>query len=115
MNTIDPTLLEYCYHSILELGMENLQRATLPELHDYLRIEIEHLHNIPSYLHSDNLLRHAYYYCSERPLYLERVVETSMSNVGFIIARYTPHWDTLRELLTPFAETINQQDYSEKL
>lgn len=55
MATIDPLILTEAYHGILELGLENLQRASLPDLHEYLRIEIDHLHNIPSYMHSDNL------------------------------------------------------------
>ena len=107
MRTIDPALLHDDYHSILHRGLANLQNAGLPELHDYLRIEIDHLHNLPSYMRSDNVFRHAYYYCEERTFYLERVVAVPVIDVDMIISLYTPHWDAIRASLMPYADVIN--------
>ena len=115
MATIAPQVLCEAYHGILELGLENLQRTSLPEFHAYLRIEIDHLHNIPLYMHSDNLFRHAYYYCTERPFYLERVATYSTTDVGRMLAKYELHWKSLRIQLIPFAEVINTKQYTEKL
>ncbi len=115
MEKITPNLLRDAYHSILELGLENLQRCGSPDLNGYLRIEIDHLHNIPSYMHCENLFRHAYYYCSERPFYLERVVAIPGISVDFMLSRYAPHWDAIRNALAPYSDVINDRHYPERL
>lgn len=107
--TIDPELLRETYRAILELGMENLQRYRIPERIDYLAAEIDHLHNLPRTMRQESVLVHSYYYCATRPLYLERMARIEVIDTEFIIKRYQPHWQKLREGLLPFAEVINSK------
>jgi hypothetical protein len=115
MTQIDPSLLYDAYHNILQLGLENLRRFSIPERFDYLNIEIDHLHNIPSYMRDDNVFRHAYYFCSERPFYSSRLLKFTEFNTSWIISQYSKYWDALRVGLMPFADVINSHDYLERL
>ena len=111
----DPSQTADAYRAILQLGLEYLQRAALPELHPYLRIEIDHLHNIPKYISDASLVGHGYYYCNERPFYLESVADTPIIDVDFMLSRYQPHWDALRDALAPYAGAINSLNWNTKL
>ena len=113
--TIDPYVLRDAYHAILELGMENLQRYRSPERFDYLAIEIEHLHNLPHYMHETNVLVHAYYYCATRPFYIERLAPMQIIEAQSLIRRYEPFWHILREGLLPYSQEIKQHQYTEPL
>ncbi len=112
---IAPSVLSGAYHRILELGMENLQRFRLPERFDYLAIEIDHLHNLPHYMRESNVYVHAYYYCTTRPFFIERLESITVIDTDFLIRQYEPYWQLLREGLTPFANTINMKGYTEQL
>lgn len=113
--TIDPSVLRDAYHAILELGMENLQRYRLPERFDYLAIEIDHLHNLPHYMHETNVFVHAYYYCTTRPFYIERLAPIQIIETQSLIRRYEPYWQVLRAGLAPYASEINKHQYTENL
>jgi hypothetical protein len=113
--TIDPKVLQDAYHAILELGMENLQRYRLPERFDYLAIEIDHLHNLPHYMHETNVFVHAYYYCTTRPFYIERLATIQIIETQSLIRRYEPYWQVLREGLIPYASEINKHRHIEPL
>lgn len=111
--SIDPARLRDSYHSILQLGMENLQRFRLPERFDYLAIEIDHLHNLPAYMNQDSLWTHAYYYCTTRPFYLERLAKIPVIETEYLIGDYEPYWRKIEAELAPFAALINERHYSE--
>jgi hypothetical protein len=107
----DSSLTAEIYRAILLLGLENLQRYRTAERFDYLEIEIDHLHNIPKYMADATLIGHGYYFCNERPYYLERIVDIPVINADFLIAQYQPHWDALRAALRPHADAINALDW----
>jgi hypothetical protein len=107
----DPSLTAEIYRAILLLGLENLQRYRTAERFDYLEIEIDHLHNIPKYMADDTLIGHGYYFCTERPYYLERVADIPVINTGSLIAQYQPHWDALHAALMPYADAINAMNW----
>jgi hypothetical protein len=113
--TIDPSILRDAYLAILELGMENLQRFRIPDRFDYLAVEIDHLHNLPHYMREDNVYVHAYYFCTTRPFYIERVASVPVIDADALVNRYTPHWNALRNGLLPFAAAVNAKQYTEKL
>ncbi len=113
--TIDPNVLRDAYHGILELGMENLQRYRLPERFEYLAIEIDHLHNLPHYMHETNVFVHAYYYCTTRPFYIERLAPIQIIETQGLIRRYEPllagvaRWSysiRIRDQQHQYAETL---------
>jgi len=113
--SIDPSVLRDAYHAILELGMENLQRFRLPDRFEYLAIEIDHLHNLPHYMRETNVFVHAYYYCTTRPFYIERIVPIPVIETQNLIRRYEPHWMILLDGLLPYAAEINSHQYTERL
>lgn len=113
--TIDPARLRESYHAILQLGMENLQRFSLPERFGYLAIEIDHLHNLPAYMNQDSLLSHAYYYCTTRPFYLERLAKIPVIETEYLIQDYEPYWRKLEAELAPYAGLINERHYTEQI
>jgi hypothetical protein len=113
--TIDPSELRDAYHAILELGMENLQRFRVPERFEYLSIEIDHLHNLPHYMREANVFVHAYYFCTTRPFYIERLAPISAIETQTLTRRYEPYWQALREGLMPYADEINAHQYTERL
>lgn len=113
--TIRPDVLRDAYHAILAIGMESLQHYRVPERFEYLAIEIDHLHNLPHYMHEENVYAHAYYYCTTRPFYVERLARLEKIDTKFLISRYSPHWDALRVGLMPFANEINAKHYTERL
>ena len=115
MDEFDPILTADIYRSILQLGMENLQRYRVVESFDYLAIEIDHLHNIPKYIVADSLISHGYYYCGERDFYIQRLADIHVIDTDFLIRMYQPHWNALRDALLPHADAINSRDWPTKL
>ncbi len=113
--TIHPETLCDAYRAILEIGMENLQRYRVPQRFEYLAIEIDHLHNLPHYMREKNVYVHAYYYCTTRPIYVERLDSIGEIDTKFLVSQYTPHWDAIRVELVPFTNVINAKQYSERL
>lgn len=107
---IDPTLLHSAYMSIMRLGLENLRRYSLPENYRYLEVEIDHLHNIPSYCQELNVHRHAYYLFSERSLYLERLPDVARFDFEYIVREYQEHWDQLGQQLAPFKDKLLEHE-----
>ena len=113
--TIDPALTRDAYHAILEIGMENLQRFRVRTLFDYLAIEIDHLHNLPHYMREENVYIHAYYLCTTKPFYIERIVPITGIDSDHLVSRYAPHWESLRDALSPFANAINARHYTDTI
>ena len=127
--TIDPEPMQAAYHAILEFGLIGMRNHSANRLYgwwEYLAAEIDHLHNIPSYMNEHNLLRHAYYYCTERPSYLEfmhslldHIANTEndlhIDGFEFVLKRHQENWLVIRESLLPYAEVINERQYMERL
>ena len=73
MNKEVPIVVAQAYADILHHGFQMLGDAHNLKLPNWLQVELEHLHNIPSLLFESNLLRHQYYFNSERLHYLSQV------------------------------------------
>jgi len=106
----DPSLTVDAYREILRLGLENLQRFSLPERIGYLAVEINHLHNIPRHMASEAVNSHRYYFCSKRTFYIEQLADVDVIDTGFLVRQYQPHWDALRAQLVPHIPEIATLD-----
>ena len=115
VSEFNPALTAEIYREILEIGLKNLQRFRIQKLFDYLAIEIDHLHNIPTYIVDSSLVGHGYYFCTERDFYIERLADIAVIDTGSLIRRYQPHWDALRKELLPYAAMINAHTWHTKL
>ncbi len=115
MTPLDVDALSDAYLEIVDKGLEHLRRYSLRERFAYLDLEIEHLHNLSSYIGDTNLYRHAYYYCAERPFYLERIRAIEGFDTSVVVSRYIEPWNRILNLLLPFADEIDAKDYMECL
>lgn len=68
-------ILNSIYLELLRLGLPRIQLAFYSQNKEWLRAEIEFLHNIPSLIGETNGLRHEYFWSSERALYWEAIDE----------------------------------------
>lgn len=64
---------EQAYLNLLHHGLVLLRNYAHGRQVDLCRIEVDHLHNIPTLLHEDNERRHVFYILQERGFYLERL------------------------------------------
>ncbi|SHI60975.1 hypothetical protein SAMN02745181_0492 [Rubritalea squalenifaciens DSM 18772] len=111
---INPEILRQAYLEILRIGMENLRRYSLPENFLYLESEIDHLHNIPSYIAEVNVHRHFYYFCAEKNLYLDRLaaLDTKIETER-LITWYKPHWQCIHDFLQPYKILLDDHRLSQ--
>jgi hypothetical protein len=65
--------LEVLYVRLLSVGFLVLQQAVDSGDLDWIRTEVEFLHNVPSLIGEMNIKRHRYFWLGERALYLERM------------------------------------------
>jgi hypothetical protein len=68
---MDP--LDQLYIRLLQVGFVVLNQAVESDRKDWLRIELEWLHNVPSLIGDSNFERHRYFWQQERPHYLQWV------------------------------------------
>jgi hypothetical protein len=89
------------YARFLQLGFLVLDQAVESGCHDWIRAEIELLHNVPSLLQESNLERHRYFWDQERTHYIDWVLahgpEEARSRMR---TYYEPIWDELEPLIT---------------
>jgi hypothetical protein len=92
MTERDAIYVQILHHGLLRIR----DSAALGHL-QYCAVESEHLHNIPSLIGETNEERHIYYFCQERPHYLEHV-DRSIPGLDFTLRRFTELWTSLSEL-----------------
>jgi hypothetical protein len=66
-------LRERAYLDLLHHGLVMIRNFAHGGQLDLCRIEADHLHNIPNYLHETNEHQHVYYISGERSLYVQRL------------------------------------------
>ena len=98
-NGINRTLAS-AYIQLLERGMQILRESCELGHPDWTKIEVEHLHNIPSLIQEGNRLRHDYYYRIERPSYLGAIEQSGHERlVGLVKIFYREPWNTIATVL----------------
>lgn len=88
------------YLRMLELGFIVLKEAARSEKSEWVNVELELLHNIPSLVCESNVKRHLYFWEEERGYYLEK-----MDKLGIAEARsrcatyYEPIWEQMKPIV----------------
>lgn len=93
--------LDVIYLNILRVGLNLLRDVAEAGELAWVRVDAEHLHNVPSLIGESNIRRHFYYTTKEVPHYLEWVKSIGREDVaGRVIWAYKRHWDELNKALT---------------
>ena len=80
--------------------MQILRESCELGLPDWTKLEVEHLHNIPSLIQEDNRLRHEYYYNTERTSYLSAIEQSGHERLLRLVnIFYREPWNTIATLL----------------
>jgi hypothetical protein len=102
--------LDRLYARLLQVGLLVLDQAVEAGDMDWVRAEVNHLHNLPSLLGEENVDRHAYYWHEERPHYAQWIAAH-----GSELARsrmrtyYELLWDEMEPLISERLQAIGQQ------
>jgi hypothetical protein len=67
------SLIDKCYCDLLRAGFIVLRQASDASDPEWVSVEIEMLHNLPSLIGETNIARHMYYWEQERTAYIEWV------------------------------------------
>jgi len=92
--------LDRLYVRLLQVGLLVLDQALEAGDTEWARIEIQHLHNVPSLVDEESAERHSYFWNDERAQYLDW-----LNTQGSELARsrmrtyYEPIWDEMEPLI----------------
>jgi len=93
--------LDHLYARLLQVGFLVLNQAFESGNQDWVRAEIEMLHNIPSLLGEENAERHRYYWTGERHHYLDWLSQHGTSEAcSRMRTYYEPIWNEIEPLVT---------------
>lgn len=92
--------LNLLYAKLLHCGFLVLRRALDSRNRDWIDLEFELLHNVPSLIGEENVERHTYFWLGERTLYIERVSTIAPEEAkSLMLACYKPIWDEMEPLV----------------
>lgn len=93
--------LDTLYARLLHLGFTSIKEALRLQDYERANAEIQLLHNVPSLLGEPNVLRHQYFWLSEREQYIQWA-KTQGSERSRAIMRmfYEPVWLEMEPILT---------------
>jgi hypothetical protein len=94
--------LDHSYARLLQVGFLVLNQAFESGNQDWVRAEIEMLHNIPSLLGDENIKRHQHYWTAEREHYLDWLARHGSAEArSRMRTYYEPIWAELASLVGP--------------
>ena len=92
--------LDHLYSRFLSLGFIVLREAIEANDPEWIKMELEVLHNVPSLIGESNLHRHVYFWQGERTLYIERTfAHNNNSQKSAMRAYYEPIWDEMEPIM----------------
>ena len=92
--------LDRLYGRHLQVGFVVLKQALQSGNPDWVRAEVELLHNIPSLLGEDNIERHQYFWTGERQHYLDWLSEHGTAEARLRMRTfYEPLWNEKEPLI----------------
>ena len=95
--------LARCYCELLQVGFIVIRQAIESADKEWLSVELDMLHNIPSLINETKLKRHRYYWTKERQLYLEWV---NLPGHEFANSRSKTYYDPIWKEMEPIMEGI---------
>jgi hypothetical protein len=94
--------LDNLYARFLTVGFVVLRQAVESQRQDWIDAEIELLHNIPSLIGEDNVERHKYFWCQERPHYIQRISQGPTEAKSRMATYYKPIWEQMEPIMSQF-------------
>ena len=92
--------LDRLYARFLQLGFLVLNQAVEAGDQDWIRAELELLHNVPSLLGEGNAERHRYFWAEERAHYLEWLASHGSEEArSRMRTYYEPLWEQMEPLV----------------
>jgi hypothetical protein len=99
--------LDLLYARLLHVGFIVLRQALDSASQDWINLEYELLHNVPSLIGERNLERHKYFWLGERTLYLERVSAAGGEQArSRMLTYYKPIWDEMEPLMAQLTAQV---------
>ena len=93
--------LDLLYAKLLHCGFIVMRQALDSTNQDWIDLEFELLHNVPSLIGEENVERHRYFWLQERTLYIERVSTSGRDEAkSRMLTYYKPIWDEMEPLVT---------------
>ncbi|QDT97676.1 hypothetical protein [Gimesia aquarii] len=100
--------LQKLYIRLLHTGLIEIKTASELDQKEWLKAEINFLHNIPSLLNETNIQRHRYFWEKERPYYLERIEELNLDEEIRIMSFYDNILQEMEPLMLKMFRQENQ-------
>ena len=92
--------LDTLYRKLLHLGFIVLRQAVESGNSDWLNVELEMLHNVPSLIGEENPHRHQYYWTSERVAYIDWITHSGQAEaISRMRTYYEPIWNEMESLV----------------
>ncbi|WP_406698386.1 hypothetical protein V5E97_05940 [Singulisphaera sp. Ch08] len=92
--------LDWIYQRILMCGLVSVRKALRLGEHEYCKCEIEHLHELPTLIGDENILRHRYYATGTRELYKRCLIMIDSTFArDHIETAYVGYWKALDRIL----------------
>lgn len=92
--------IDQCYCDLLSNGFIVLRQASDAEDTEWVKAEIEMLHNLPSLIGETNPARHEYYWEQERAAYIDWVSQPGREvQKSRMETFYLPVWQNLKACL----------------
>src|SRR5438874_10887290 len=88
--------LDLLYAQLLHRGFLVMRQALDSKNQDWIELEFDLLHNVPSLIGEKNIERHRYFWFQERTLYIERVSAPGREQArSRMLTYYKPVWDEM--------------------
>ncbi|HEY2414246.1 MAG TPA: hypothetical protein VGI40_18525 [Pirellulaceae bacterium] len=94
--------LNLYYAQLLQVGFIVLRQAVWSDNQEWARMEVQHLHNIPSLINESNVERHRYFWDQERQMYLEWVNRVGDEPRSRMLTYYAPIWSEMEPAMQEF-------------
>ena len=88
------------YARLLHVGFLVLQQTLDSQDYDWLPVEMDLLHNVPSLISERNVERHRYFWFGERKYYIDRVAASGRDDLNARMRTfYLPVWQEMEPIL----------------
>lgn len=102
--------LNRLYTALLQVGLLVVDHALEAGDTEWARVEVRHLHNVPSLIGEENPQRHSYFWNEERPQYLDWLnAQGSESARSRMRTYYEPIWDQMAPLIAERVQVVDQR------
>jgi hypothetical protein len=97
-----PSTLNVFYVKLLQAGFVVLRQAAWSSDAEWAQAEVQYLHNIPSLINEQNVLRHRYFWFQEREQYIAWARKKGGEPQSRMMTYYEPLWQEMEPIMQEF-------------